>query len=115
MQMITAISITNGTPTIFVPLAAILFITAMKDLFEDLKRHRSDKEENTRKIEVLRKGSFKSCEWQSIRVGEIVKVKKNEYFPCDVLILNSSEFKGSMKLIKVLVILRLRTWMERLI
>jgi len=32
--------------------------------------------------------------WQQIKVGEIVKVKENEYFPCDLLLLNSSAPKG---------------------
>ena len=32
--------------------------------------------------------------WQEIRVGKIVKVYENSYFPCDMLLLNSSQPKG---------------------
>ena len=44
--MIEAITNTNGTPTIYLPLFVIVAISMVKDLFEDMKRHRSDREEN---------------------------------------------------------------------
>lgn len=44
--MYKKISNTNGTPTIFAPLLIILIISMLKDIFEDLKRYRSDKKEN---------------------------------------------------------------------
>jgi phospholipid-transporting ATPase len=37
---------------------------------------------------------FLSKRWQQIKVGQIVKVHENEYFPCDLLLLNSSLPKG---------------------
>ena len=92
--MISSISITNGTPTIFLPLVAIVLITSFKDLFEDLKRHSSDGEENHRKVLVYRNGKFEKNDWESVRVGEIIKVQRNEYFPCDVMLLNTSEKKS---------------------
>lgn len=76
MQSITAISVTNGTPDIFVPLFVIIIISALKDLVEDIKRHKSDKEENSKKCIVLDPytGKFQEKQWQKLRVGEIVKV-----------------------------------------
>ena len=74
MQIIGAISISNGQPVIYIPLAVILMITAVKDLFEDLKRHKSDNEENNRKVFVLRDGNLLECLWSDIMVGEIIKV-----------------------------------------
>jgi len=50
--MIKSISITEGVPTIFFPLFAILTVTAIKDFFEDYKRKKSDDEENSRKVLV---------------------------------------------------------------
>jgi len=32
--------------------------------------------------------------WKQIKVGQIIKVQENEYFPCDLLLLNSSSAKG---------------------
>ena len=32
--------------------------------------------------------------WQQIRVGQVIKIYENQYFPCDLLLLNSSSTKG---------------------
>jgi P-type E1-E2 ATPase len=40
------------------------------------------------------KSSFQEKRWKQIEVGQIIKLKQNEYFPCDVLVLNSSLPKG---------------------
>lgn len=47
MQLIPEISISNGVPVIFLPLAVIVAITGIKDFFEDYKRRKSDIEENS--------------------------------------------------------------------
>lgn len=46
--MINEISASNGQPVIWVPLAIIIMITAVKDIYEDLKRRKADNEENNR-------------------------------------------------------------------
>jgi phospholipid-transporting ATPase len=50
--LIKSISTSNGVPTIYIPLIFIVILTGCKDLYEDLKRHRSDQEENNRLVEV---------------------------------------------------------------
>ena len=35
-------------------------------------------------------GSFHQVEWRHLRVGDIVKVEKDEFFPADMLLLSSS-------------------------
>jgi P-type E1-E2 ATPase len=37
---------------------------------------------------------FKKKSWQDVRVGDIVRIKKNEYIPADLLLLQSSDPKG---------------------
>jgi phospholipid-transporting ATPase len=44
--MVPAITTSDGLPTIFVPLVFIVIVTALKDIYEDLKRKTSDSEEN---------------------------------------------------------------------
>lgn len=44
MQMIHEISISDDKPVIYLPLSVVVAVSAMKDLFEDMKRHKSDKE-----------------------------------------------------------------------
>jgi phospholipid-transporting ATPase len=52
MQMIGVISISGGLPTIYLPLIFIIFLTALKDIWEDYKRKKSDKEENHSKCRI---------------------------------------------------------------
>jgi len=69
----------------------VVAISALKDLFEDLKRHKQDKEENTRKALVYRNNEFREIEWQKLLVGEVVKLKRNDSAPADLMILKSSD------------------------
>jgi phospholipid-transporting ATPase len=94
LQFITAISTSGGIPYIFIPLTCIICVSALKDLLEDLKRHRSDNEENNKKVKVFFNGQFVDRRWRDIRVGNIVKIHENEFFPADMLILNTNGKKG---------------------
>ncbi|PNX81439.1 phospholipid-transporting ATPase 1-like protein, partial [Trifolium pratense] len=77
------------------PLAFVLFVTGVKDAFEDWRRHNSDKVENNRLASVLiNDGSFVEKKWKDIRVGEIVKIKTNETIPCDIVLLSTSDPTG---------------------
>ena len=47
--MIPTVSNTDGRPTVAYPLILVVVASALKDLFEDRKRHQQDKEENEKK------------------------------------------------------------------
>ncbi|XP_021300390.1 putative phospholipid-transporting ATPase 9, partial [Herrania umbratica] len=50
-----------------------------------------DIEVNNRKVKVhQRDGNFQYSEWKNLRVGDIVKVQKDEFFPTDLILLASS-------------------------
>ncbi|XP_029025689.1 phospholipid-transporting ATPase IC [Betta splendens] len=76
--------------TTLIPLVVVLAITAIKDLVDDLARHRMDKEINNRKCEVLLNGRFQESKWMDIQVGDVVRLKKNDFIPADMLLLSSS-------------------------
>ncbi|XP_071321667.1 phospholipid-transporting ATPase IC [Trachinotus anak] len=76
--------------TTLIPLVVVLGITAIKDLVDDLARHRMDKEINNRKCEVLLDGRFQESKWMNIQVGDVVRLKKNDFIPADILLLSSS-------------------------
>uniref|UniRef100_A0A8C8BZ73 Phospholipid-transporting ATPase n=1 Tax=Oncorhynchus tshawytscha TaxID=74940 RepID=A0A8C8BZ73_ONCTS len=76
--------------TTLVPLVLVLGITAIKDLVDDLARHRMDNEINNRKCEVLLDGRFQVSKWMNIHVGDVVRLKKNDHIPADILLLSSS-------------------------
>ena len=93
LQMIKLVSITHGVPTILPPLAFIVFLTMIKDVYEDYKRYKSDQEENNKATHVYDKGTLKEIPWKDIKVGDLVRVNKNESIPVDLLLLASSDFK----------------------
>ncbi|XP_068190738.1 phospholipid-transporting ATPase IC [Antennarius striatus] len=76
--------------TTLIPLVIVLGITAVKDLNDDLARHRMDKEINNRKCEVLLDGRFEESKWRDIQVGDVVRLKKDDFIPADILLLSSS-------------------------
>lgn len=83
-----------GRGVSIIPLAFVLFVTGVKDAFEDWRRHQSDKVENNRLASVFVNGSFIEKKWKDIRVGEIIKIKANETIPCDIVLLSTSDPTG---------------------
>ena len=94
LQMLPQISVTGGIPNILLPLVFVLAVSATKDLFEDIKRSKSDKEENMRTTLKRYNGEWVEVRWLEVCVGDIVKILKDENFPSDILLLASSDLKG---------------------
>lgn len=93
MQQIPDVSPT-GRYTTLVPLIFILSVSAIKEIIEDIKRHRADDEINMREVEVLRDGKWQLVQWRNVAVGDVVKVHNNTFFPADLILLASSEPQG---------------------
>ncbi|XP_050224454.1 phospholipid-transporting ATPase 10-like [Mercurialis annua] len=80
-----------GAVSVIIPLIFIIAATMVKELIEDLKRRQQDVEMNNRVVKVHQgDGVFKQTEWKNLKVGDIVKVEKDQYFPADLLLLSSS-------------------------
>ncbi|KAL8139534.1 hypothetical protein V2J09_005555 [Rumex salicifolius] len=74
-----------------VPLVFVIGVSMIKEGIEDWRRKLQDIEVNNRKLKVHQgEGVFKRTEWRNLRVGDIVKVKKDEFFPADIVLLSSS-------------------------
>lgn len=58
------------------PLVLVVLVSMVKDAFEDYKRAKQDKEENTTKTQKLDQGvnQFKPVEWRSTYAGDILKI-----------------------------------------
>ncbi|KAL5460352.1 hypothetical protein EMCRGX_G033797 [Ephydatia muelleri] len=93
LQQIPGVSPT-GRFTTAVPLLLVLLATAVKEIIEDLRRHNADSIENGRMIDVFRLGIFQSVPWIKVVVGDIVKVRRGQFFPSDLILLSSSEPQG---------------------
>ncbi|KAJ7943239.1 Phospholipid-transporting ATPase [Quillaja saponaria] len=73
------------------PLIIVIGATMVKEGIEDWKRKKQDIEVNNRRVKVHRRdGVFDFTEWKNLRVGDIVMVEKDEFFPADLLLLSSS-------------------------
>ncbi|XP_038892983.1 putative phospholipid-transporting ATPase 9 isoform X1 [Benincasa hispida] len=74
-----------------IPLILVISATMIKEGIEDLRRKKQDIEVNNRKVKVhQRDGVFAYTEWKNLRVGDIVRVEKDEFFPADIVLLSSS-------------------------
>ncbi|XP_058019350.1 phospholipid-transporting ATPase IK [Ahaetulla prasina] len=73
------------------PLGILLSIRGIRDLIDDVARHRSDGEINNRPCEILTGRSFCKMKWCDIQVGDIVCLHKDSFVPADLLLLSSSE------------------------
>jgi magnesium-transporting ATPase (P-type) len=65
-----------------------------RDGVEDYFRYRADVLTNNSKTMVYRKGEFRETPFWDIHVGEVVMVTCDQCFPCDLILLNSSNENG---------------------
>ncbi|KAF0041809.1 hypothetical protein F2P81_005341 [Scophthalmus maximus] len=82
--------ITSGLPLFFV-----ITVTAIKQGYEDWLRHKADNEVNGAPVFVVRSGSLVQTRSKNIRVGDIVRVAKDETFPVDLVLLSSDRADGT--------------------
>lgn len=82
--------------SIVAPLVVVIGATMIKEAVEDWKRKKQDIEANNRRVEVFDKesGTFIVARWKNLRVGDVVKIHKDEYFPADLILVSSSYYDG---------------------
>ncbi|KAL3104659.1 hypothetical protein niasHT_022370 [Heterodera trifolii] len=100
LQQIPEVSPT-GHYTTAVPFLFILSGSALKEIFEDIKRRRMDSEVNNYEVELLDSfgsvcagGQIRIAKWKELRVGQIIRVSEGQFFPADIVLLSSSEALG---------------------
>ncbi|CAI5468735.1 unnamed protein product [Closterium sp. Yama58-4] len=77
--------------SLIAPLVLVVGVSMIKEAIEDWRRYLADDEVNKRKVlRHVGEGRFEPCEWKAVRVGDVVKVLKDEFFPADLLMLASS-------------------------
>ncbi|KGL72456.1 putative phospholipid-transporting ATPase IK, partial [Tinamus guttatus] len=77
--------------SLLLPLSILLAIRGLRDLIDDIGRHKSDRKINNRPCEILSGERFRWQKWSDIRVGDIVRLRKGNLVPADMLLLCSSE------------------------
>eukprot|EP00250_Pteridium_aquilinum_P025602 c3116_g1_i1 orf=1-576(-) len=89
-----ALSLTAVSPfsasSLIAPLAFVVGMSMVKEAIEDWHRFLQDKKVNNRKVLVHQgDGRFTPVGWKKVRVGDVVKVEKDNFFPADLLLLSS--------------------------
>ncbi|KAI1308050.1 hypothetical protein F5Y03DRAFT_350954 [Xylaria venustula] len=121
---------TTGNYTTIVPLFFFVFLTILKEGYDDYKRHRLDKLENANTTTVLRPHASEEIsnairwpwsskkppivtyaaepdgddkdgdyhwthvEWKDVKVGDVVKLRRDEAVPADVVLLHATGENG---------------------
>ncbi|KAL8159151.1 hypothetical protein V2J09_000688 [Rumex salicifolius] len=82
--------------SVLLPFILVLGLTTAKEALEDWRRLKQDIEANNRKVEAYdnKKQIFQKTSWKKIRVGDVVKVHRDEDFPADLLLLSSTYEDG---------------------
>ncbi|KAJ7583625.1 hypothetical protein C8J56DRAFT_214008 [Mycena floridula] len=112
-QFIPALKI-GFIATYIAPLAFVLFVTMGKEAYDDYKRHLRDREANSQKYLVLEPPSTstedssallssyldthantRSVPSSSLRVGDLVRLEKNQRVPADLILLHTSDASGT--------------------
>ncbi|CAE5957354.1 unnamed protein product [Arabidopsis arenosa] len=89
------LSLTSLSPyspiSALLPLTFVIAASMVKEAIEDWGRKKQDIEMNNRKVKVHDgNGNFRREGWRNLKVGDIVRVEKDEFFPADLLLLSSS-------------------------
>lgn len=85
----------TGPVTSGLPLFFVITVTAIKQGYEDWLRHRADNEVNKSNVFIVENAKQVQKESEKIKVGDIVEVKADETFPCDLIFLASSSVDGT--------------------
>ncbi|AQK84052.1 putative phospholipid-transporting ATPase 9 [Zea mays] len=73
------------------PLCVVIVATMAKEGVEDWRRKQQDHELNNRIVKVHRgNGHFEESKWKNIKVGDVIKVEKDNFFPADMILLSSN-------------------------
>ncbi|EKD16506.1 aminophospholipid-translocating ATPase [Drepanopeziza brunnea f. sp. 'multigermtubi' MB_m1] len=83
---------TTGTYSTIVPLMVFVSIAIAKEGYDDYRRHVMDRVENRSKVEVLRikdagDASWLTVKWYEVKVGDIVKLGRNDAIPADLVLI----------------------------
>nr|XP_021202672.2 probable phospholipid-transporting ATPase IF isoform X1 [Bombyx mori] len=96
--IVTVIAVVIDSPvspfTSIAPLSFMVFVTAVKQGYEDWLRHKTDNKVNNQIVEIVYKGVIKEVKNSTIAPGTLVRVKRGREVPADLVLLCSAGEKG---------------------
>ena len=79
-----------GAASAIAPLVFVLTVSLIREAVEDLKRRQLDNEQNSNKVETYINGEWIEIKSGELRMGEIIRVKKDGVFPSDLMLIDSN-------------------------
>lgn len=77
------------------PLAFVLFVTMLREAYDDIKRAYRDKELNSQTYTLLNgNGRRKKIPSSQLQVSDVIVIQKNQRVPADVVLLQTSDKSG---------------------
>ena len=86
---------TKPLESAILPFITVIGIGLIIDLIEEIKRYRNDRLTNKIKTKVYKNQKFINIEWSKIKIGNLIKVKRNEIIPADLFAICSSNKDNS--------------------
>ena len=81
--------------TYWAPLGFVLFISMLREAYDDIKRAQRDKELNSRLYTLLTEnGQRKVIPSSQLQVSDVIVIQKNQRIPADVVLLQTSDESG---------------------
>lgn len=93
LQIVPAITNTDGYPTVFIPLFVVLLLFGLLKALEDYERHIADKKANslpTSRYNYATK-EFEGINWADLEVGDLVMVQSRQGIPADIALIQTAE------------------------
>lgn len=78
------------------PFMLVIFITLLREGYEDYMRYLRDKKANSEKYSCIKNGVSIVVPSSDLKVGDLVWISKNERVPADVVLLKTTEKDGSV-------------------
>lgn len=99
LQLLPDVTSSNGVPTMVLPLAFIIVVSSVRDMMEDIQRHKADRQQNQLPVNKIRFTSAQSYSFstdvcESLEVGELVRVGLGEEIPADLVLVASNNASG---------------------
>ena len=80
--------------SLVITFSSVLFMTMLKEAYEDYFRYKQDRKVNTSKTRKVTKRGLADIQFQDVKVGDILQVKENESFPADLILLSCADQRG---------------------
>jgi phospholipid-translocating ATPase len=80
--------------TYWAPLAFVIFITMLREAYDDIQRARRDKELNSQMYTLIENGRKRQIPSSELQVSDLIILQKNQRVPADVVLLQTSDKSG---------------------